>query len=303
MLAQKMAKCRQSSYAHQCGNCGELEFSGSRCECKICPECAEKRLDRLIAKNIEFLERLPTNPRGKRRTTLLTLTIKNVPDSEYGKHSYTMLSDYWREFIKHPKIKNKIRGGLYCIETKRPLEDYKYKGKFKVAPGRSWNLHIHALIDSDYLHWQVVRGIWKGITGGSHQVDLRAVRASITALYECLKYTGKPPNLGDVKSYVRYVDTTKNLRLFNTFGTFRGHFLVSKNIHGKYHKKCPRCNSPMWYLFEIGLKETLRYQQLLKGGPPKDAFGRSYDMGFPETFNRLKRFDPFLRREQAGEEA
>lgn len=297
---RKFGKCRQSYYVSQCGKCGKIDLSGSRCESKICPECGQKKMNKLIAQNIDFLNLLPTNPRGKKRATLLTLTIKNVPDSEYGRDSYNKLADCWREFKEHPQIKPKLRGGLYAIETKRPPEDYVYRSGVKVAPGRSWNLHIHALVDADYLHWRVVRGIWKKITGHSHNVDLRAVRASVPALCECLKYAVKPPNLGDAKSYLRYLRVTKNLRLYNTFGTFHGHFQLSKKIHDKYQKKCPVCKTRMRYCFEIGLKESLRYQQLLKGGPPLDRFGRSYDMGFPETFGRLINHEPFLGKTKTG---
>ncbi len=109
------------------------------------------------------------------------------------------------------------------------------------------------------------------------------MKASIPALYECLKYSVKPPNLGDAKSYARFLHETKNLRLFNTFGTFRGHFkLTEKGI-----KKCSICKTPLIYLFQISKEESLRYRQLLKG-PPLDIYGYFHNVGIPETLALLR---------------
>lgn len=297
--ALRFMSCRRQYHVHQCGKCEHIEISGSRCENRLCPECGEKKKGRLIAQNIEFLDRLPSNPRGQKKTMLLTLTVRNVPDSEYSRKHYVALTNHLREFLNHPRIKGRIRGGIYSIETKRPPKGYVYYRKGipqkQVAPGRTWNLHVHALVDADYIPWQVARGVWKGVTAGglfdgSFDVDLRAVFNTVPALVEVIKYVCKAPNLGDADSYARYLDVTKGLRQYNTFGTFRGHFKKGE----KPKKKCPRCKNNMRYFFDIGPHEALRYRQYLMGGPPVDAFGYRNVVGLPESINRLLSAGPFF---------
>jgi len=285
--AQRLAGCRKSYHVHQCGACGKIEVSGSRCNSRICPECGKKRLDKLIAQNVDFLSCLPSNPRGKKRANLLTLTLKNVLDRDYGRAHYERLAQWFREFLKHPRIRGHIRGGLYAIETKRPRVGYFYFNQdgssHELDPNRDWNLHIHSLVDSDYIPVRVISRIWRKITGDSYIVDVRAIRASVPALYECLKYAVKPPNLGDAESYVRFLRVTKSLRLFNTFGTFRGHLKLGK----KGKRKCPACGFPMSYQFDVDSKEALRYKQYLENGPPIDIFGRKIgEMDFPHTLEK-----------------
>ncbi len=98
-----------------------------------------------------------------------------------------------------------------------------------------------------------------------------------------MKYSVKPPNLGDAKSYARFLHETKSLRLFNTFGTFRGHFKLGE----KGIKKCSVCKTPLSYLFQISSEEALRYRQLLLG-PPLDIYGNFFNTGLPETLALLR---------------
>ncbi|MEE8168838.1 MAG: protein rep [Candidatus Hydrothermarchaeales archaeon] len=286
--ASRLLGCGSRYHLCQCEGCDEIVLSGSRCESRVCFECGEKKLIRLIAKEKDFLKGLPTDPRGKHRATILTLTLKNVPDKNYGKHVYKEFLQFIRRFFTHPEIKGRIRGGIRSIETKRPKEGYVYHKKdgstYVVPPGRGWNIHMHSLIDADYIPIRKISRVWREISG-SYIVDARAVKAGIPALIEILKYTIKPPNLGDAKSYARYLSVTKGLRLFNTFGNWReDHF----GVFVRGDKRCSVCRSRMAYLFSVPAKEGLRWREYLKG-PPKDIFGGYiHFLGPPHTLQLVK---------------
>ena len=285
--ANRLSSCGSKYFVHQCENCDTVDISGSRCDFRICPECGEKRIMKLIAQESEFLRNLPTNPRGQSRASHLILTLKNVEDKDYRRYVYPKFREYIRRFFDHPEIRPHIRGGIRSIETKHLIKGKVYHrrdGRAFVGDG-SWNLHMHALVDMDFIHKFKVSRIWKEVTGDSYIVEVKAKRNGIAALVEVIKYVLKPPNLGDAKSYARYLKVTKGLRLLSTFGTWRKEGRMK--ISAKGTKRCPTCKSQMAYLFRITPKEALRWREYLKGPPAPDLKGYYPAMGLPRTLNAV----------------
>lgn len=136
----------------------------------------------------------------------LNLTIKSKPLSRQ------LLKDLRRFFTKlcHRKIwKAKVKGGFYVIE----LGSLKDTGL--------WNIHIHAVMDADYIDQAWISKTWLEITGDSMVVDIRAVRSYFYATWYLSKYVAKPITKdGDVPiaERDRVNAALKGTRLIQRFG-------------------------------------------------------------------------------------
>lgn len=290
---QRFEDCGSKYYLHQCDDptCRSVDISGSRCNSRICPECGKKRMGKIVMQNLDKLKSLEKNPHAKVRPAHLVLTFKNVSAEKFNTREYHVwMRKCVQKFLNRKWIKARIKGGIYSIECKRPVEGYKTKkpGRetYEIAPGRLYNTHVHMLIEAEYIpnkagRSRILSKIWHDITGDSYITYIKQKKNARGALVECLKYVLAPGNLGDARSYANYVMVTKDLKAYNTFGTFKGHFQLTKK-DPDFIKKCRFCETSMNYLASIDKTEALRYYHLVKG-PPKDKFGRFTDLGYPKS--------------------
>jgi len=95
--------------------------------------------------------------------------------------------------------------GIYAIEIVK-------KG------GKSWYVHIHALIDSKWMNKNALSDTWFNITGDSFVVDIRTIKGEKKkALREVLKYQTKMWELNDDDK--EFVDMIfKGRRFIGSFG-------------------------------------------------------------------------------------
>jgi hypothetical protein len=70
----------------------------------------------------------------------------------------------------------RVRGGFYAIEP--------------IHKGRGWHVHIHAILDADYLPQAELSRLWHEITGDAYIVDIRRVFSPQGALNPNPKITG-----------------------------------------------------------------------------------------------------------------
>jgi len=170
-----------------------------------------------------------------KRPKLLTLTLRNVPTLT-------------REFIRglrrsvtklfHRKwYRERIRGGLQTIEI--------------VNRGKGWHVHMHVLLDADYLPQKKIAKDWQEITNGSFMVDIREAGTVKEGLKYCLKYLSKAPVLSAHEE--EYRDVVKGLRLVQPFGSLYGDLVMRLPS-----VPCPECGSVRWIVWEFELEPQFR---------------------------------------------
>jgi hypothetical protein len=177
-------------------------LASNRCRDRWCEACqVEQR--RIIAMNLR--DALPNH-----RLRLITLTIKatSLPLAA----QLDKLHRSFAKFRKHPKIRQKLHGGLAFIEiTLNPTNHL-------------WHPHIHCLCSGSFLPQTLARQIWHAVTGDSYIVDVRAIGNTKTAAGHFTKYAAKAINHAvwrDTERFTEAIIALRGRRTFNAFGTWR----------------------------------------------------------------------------------
>jgi predicted nucleic acid-binding protein len=103
------------------------------------------------------------------------------------------------------------------------------------------NIHCHAIVYGPYTHWQKLRSSWEGITGDSHQVDIRKVTSAKALSEYVLKYITKPPQTENYQRVADYAVMIKGTRRIRSGGLFYGMLTLDKPEHRDCN--CPECGT------------------------------------------------------------
>jgi hypothetical protein len=82
------------------------------------------------------------------------------------------------------------------------------------------NLHIHAIIDSDFMSQQSISSEWLRITGDSYIVDIRRCWSQYGALHYLEDYVTKVPADSPKWFQDRFNEVFHSTRLIQSFGDF-----------------------------------------------------------------------------------
>lgn len=203
-----------------CGHCGfELDAPIS-CGDRFCNVCgwgprlrARDRMSGLIA----AARRL--SPRPLRFVTLTTLDCHDLPD---GVRAITAAfrrlraSCWWR---------NRVAGGIYVVEA--------------TAQPEGWHVHIHAIVQCDYLPQRSLSAKWKAITGAPI-VYVQLVKNGDAPVSYLTKYLSKAA-CPDARRRECAVGL-RGARLFSPFGSWH-------NIKISVPRRvctCPSCHANDW---------------------------------------------------------
>jgi hypothetical protein len=259
-------RCGQStgfSILRAC-NCENKIFpSKHRCNLRICPVCAKRRKGRIVHKYLPFLKSLAQDKTYF--IYFLTISPKNYTDLDYGLRD---IKKSFSKFLRHNYIKERIKAGLYVIESK--------------GGEGNWNIHIHAIVYGRWLDNRV-RGecldcgqnllkydkITKRffcashkcnsqnvlITEGSklsnlyHQSSKREARVHIqrqgSSLYSlnymCKYISANKEDFFTDKDTAQYIYSIQDKRLISSFGLFY-HCIIPK-----YPIKCVKCGGEIHF--------------------------------------------------------
>jgi hypothetical protein len=160
----------------------------------------------------------------------ITLTVPRFASNP--RNGITTIRKYFN-LLRKTKLFSKVKGGAYQIEVKIKPDGY--------------HIHIHAILDSPFMPYQLLFSAWRKITGVQvPQVDVRSAD-SIAAKTYIAKYTAKSAGYENaLDQVVEWYQATKGLRLFTTFGTFYNATLESLDpttIEKPYEVHCPHCNA------------------------------------------------------------
>ena len=106
--------------------------------------------------------------------------------------------------------KQMVKGGFWVLEIKRNAEN------------THWNVHLHSLLDSNYLPQDWLSKTWKRFTGDSYVVDIR--RATPNKTRYMTKYVTKDPQLdAEGELLWQFYESLHRMRDCSTFGNQFGY--------------------------------------------------------------------------------
>jgi hypothetical protein len=152
------------------------------CDHRLCPWCQRGRASRYLA---ELEPAVRENFKAK--PALATFTQDDRPDESLSSAAERILRSY-QKLSRRKAWRQTVRGGLRSVEVTRNMER------------RSWHVHIHVLVDTDYFPQADLLALWRECMTGDPA--------------GWLKETGKEPRriggvnikrLDDISEAVKYV--------------------------------------------------------------------------------------------------
>ena len=200
------------------------------CGDRFCPVCSYPRLQR-VRKRIQHLARKVKTTK-EIRTLFLTLTIRSKTDLN---GMIRKLVKNFRKYRSTPEWKKAVIGGAFVIEITRN------EGL--------WHAHLHLVIESRWMDFDVHQPIWEKISGG------KGWYCKILPADQIVKYLSKYLSKPSVEA--EDIDDVGNIlshyRLFQTFGSWYGglaDFTVDP-------RKCPKCGDFHYLPFDIIYRDLL----------------------------------------------
>jgi hypothetical protein len=188
----------------------EFKAVPDNCKSRWCRPCYGARTARVRARLAATL------PEGPVRMVTLTLRaseskLTTCLNRLYGSFKLLRARPFW---------KNRVLGGVAFLEFKR--------GE---ASGL-WHPHLHCLVQGRFLPQQELAGEWLAVTGDSHVVDVRLVKARSEVMRYVTKYCSKSNGLSDESSdddLEEIIRSLKGRRTIVPFGTWR----TLRLLHGE----------------------------------------------------------------------
>ena len=145
-----MEKCGKETsfeFIKHCEDCGFSEKGNfkHRCNSRFCPICLLTRKRRVKNSYMPLIKEFPTTRGSPNSLYFLTISPSNYQDLKLGLNQ-TLVQ--WKKFLRHPYIKDRVKGGLWVIEL---------KNKNKYGESKGWNVHIHSIFYGRRLD-NVIRG-------------------------------------------------------------------------------------------------------------------------------------------------
>lgn len=194
-----------------CGHTGRVYVSGDggasvyphRCRDRLCPACAAHRARGLR----ERTERVLAHADSVRFVTL-TLKHSDMPLAA----SIRRIRDAFTKLRRGRFWQKHVTGGVYGLEVKQN------------PTTRHWHVHLHCLVEGEYIDQRTLSRSWESATGDSPIVDVRAVHSRKQAVRYIASYVTKGSSVaGWGQEAVReFADAMRGQRLLQTFGSLHG---------------------------------------------------------------------------------
>lgn len=242
-LAEALEHCHTDSLNLVCKGCKSVKTVWNRCDLFYCARC-QPRLSR------ERKERVKWWVNEIRQPKHVVLTMRNAKQftREYVKH----FKESWARLCRM-KIAKGWRGGFYSFEV--------------TNEGKGWHLHLHALIDANYIDCRELSMAWaRANRDTGYIVKVKDARSS-DYLREVTKYAVKGSDLASWsgKDIAEFIDGLTGFRTFGVFGSMRGRQAEFRKVldeQKEARKKCScGCND-----FELLTDSGLEWQR--HGGTP-----------------------------------
>lgn len=179
------------------------KLAANYCHDRFCVPCSNAR-GQTVALNIR--EHV-----GKKRVRFMTLTLQDGC-KPLGDLLHDLVSSF-RRLRSSKWWKARVRGGIAFTEIKYNREK------------RRWHVHVHAIVESEYLPQAELSERWRQASRGSFIVDIRQINDAKKVTSYVVKYATKaidnqviyiPPKLREA------ILALRGRRVMTTFGTWRG---------------------------------------------------------------------------------
>lgn len=202
-ISKRMYQCCQNAMVAVDDATGDVCLHEKRCKSRQCVYCGRLRVNACLAKLLKAVSTM-NSPR------FLTLTVASSDDPlrEQLQH----LRDSFARLRRQRGWKTHVCGGIYTIEvTRNPTT-------------KQWHPHIHAIIDGTFWKQPDIANAWLIATGNSSIVDIRFVHNRESQTRYLATYATKSSDMKSIPTphIAEFVEQTRSLRLFQTFGTLHG---------------------------------------------------------------------------------
>lgn len=174
-----------------------------RCRDRLCPTCATDRARRLR-------DRAESVIAAADSVRFVTLTLQHNGDPLKTRIQH--LRDAWKKLRRGGWWRKRVTGGMYGIEVKQN------------PTSRHWHVHLHCLVEGDYLDQRTLSREWSVASGGSCVVDVRAVHSRKAAVKYIASYVTKGSSVDgwEGEAIREFADALRGQRLLQTFGSLHG---------------------------------------------------------------------------------
>jgi hypothetical protein len=195
-FAHGLERCHTQQFIKVCNDCRTKSVYYNRCELFYCPCCAS-RLSNDRRKTVEWWTAQIRQPKH------VVLTCRNTETITPGH-----VKRFKKAFanLRRKTFAKSWRGGFYSIEV--------------TNEGKGWHLHLHALIDANFINVSTLAKEWAKCIGQSFAiVYVKDVREG-GYLKELVKYAVKGNQLASwsPEDVGAFVFALKGQRTFGTFG-------------------------------------------------------------------------------------
>lgn len=199
-----------------CSNCGYSFDVPVYCGNRFCEVCSVGRHIRQRKKLNAVISKIDLHFQYSFKH--LTLTIPNC--KEPRKAAISLIKSF-RRLRQRSFWRNKVAGGCYVVEVTHTGHDY--------------HVHIHAIIEAQYMPWKVLHRHWQAVSNG------RGVWISKIPKIQIVKYLTKYVTKTTLNLHHQQIvsGALKGFRIFSFFGTWHNRILDIP----KYQPICPHCQS------------------------------------------------------------
>lgn len=199
-IADDIRHCHCEVSYRRCRGCSTVSKFYNRCEHKWCPLCAP-RLSR------ERKDSVAMWTREVKQTKHVVLTCRN---SEVLTKTKVQWFKKCFSRLRRTVFAAKWRGGFYSLEV--------------TNESRGWHLHLHALIDADWIDQGELARQWAKIVGQDFAIVYVTGKQEVNYVAEVSKYLVKGSVLAKWSGVeiAAFVDAFQGVRCFGVFGSLLG---------------------------------------------------------------------------------
>ena len=198
----RFANCGSAAYLYYSPSTGKTTIKANYCRDRFCIPCANARARRVREAILSQI--------GGRRVRFATFTLRHSRSSL--RDQITRIFAAFAALRRRREIAGRITGGVAILEVKLSDRD------------GLWHVHLHCLLEGDYLDQRSLSAHWLAVTGDSSIVDIRHVGSTSDRVAYATKYAAKALDASvfrDPDRAVEAIQALRNVHLFRFFGTWR----------------------------------------------------------------------------------
>lgn len=195
--ADTLEDCHTHDTFCLCSDCGRVTKFANRCDRFYCPEC-QPRLARDRQRQVSWWTEFVSQPKH------VVLTARNVRALT---RAHVAEFRAWWNRLRRRKFARGWRGGFYSLEV--------------TNEGNGWHLHLHALVDANWIDEFELSAQWQSISRGYGRIVKVRSAKSLDYLAEVTKYVAKGNQLAAWQPHQlrEFIEAFTGVRTFGVFGS------------------------------------------------------------------------------------